>query len=131
MDQVEFMVWFALSKPYSFKFFKGCLPQIFLGPFLNTWYHLVPMSIFMKHKRSYKAWWKLLLSSLKTFFDTATFDTTFTCHKDPRICKLLSICNRKKYYKRTAWLFAVFFISHFLENWRSLIFLKKSHSMMF
>ena len=25
-----------LTRPYSFKFFKGCLPQILLGPFLNT-----------------------------------------------------------------------------------------------
>ena len=24
------------SRPYHFKFFKGCLPQILLGPFLNT-----------------------------------------------------------------------------------------------
>ena len=26
----------ALGRPYPFKFYKGCLPQIFLGPFLNT-----------------------------------------------------------------------------------------------
>ena len=41
MDQVKFVedslkkfegVWSA----YPFKFFKGCLPQILLGPFLNT-----------------------------------------------------------------------------------------------
>ena len=31
---------FCLSRLYSFKFFKGCLPQIFLGPFLNTLYQL-------------------------------------------------------------------------------------------
>ena len=24
------------SRPYPLKFFKGCLPQILLGPFLNT-----------------------------------------------------------------------------------------------
>ena len=29
-------VWSALDIPYLFKFFKGCLPQILLGPFLNT-----------------------------------------------------------------------------------------------
>ena len=28
----------CLSRPYPFKFFKGCLPQILLGPFLNTLY---------------------------------------------------------------------------------------------
>ena len=26
----------CLSRRYPFKFFKGCLPQILLGPFLNT-----------------------------------------------------------------------------------------------
>ena len=30
----------CLSRPYHFKFFKGCLPQILLGPFLNTLTHL-------------------------------------------------------------------------------------------
>ena len=28
--------YFCLSKPYPSKFFTGCLPQILLGPFLNT-----------------------------------------------------------------------------------------------
>ena len=27
----------CLSRPHPFKFFKDCLPQILLGPFLNTW----------------------------------------------------------------------------------------------
>ena len=30
----------CLSRPYHFKFFKGCLPQIWLGPFLNTLSHI-------------------------------------------------------------------------------------------
>ena len=30
----------CLSRPYLFKSFKGCLPQILLGPFLNTLPHL-------------------------------------------------------------------------------------------
>ena len=30
----------CLNRPYSFKFFKGCLPQISLGPFLNTLSHM-------------------------------------------------------------------------------------------
>ena len=33
MDQVR-------SRPYPFKFFKGCLPQILLGPLLNTLSHM-------------------------------------------------------------------------------------------
>ena len=30
---------YYLGRPYHFKFFKGCLPQILLGPFLNTLTH--------------------------------------------------------------------------------------------
>ena len=26
----------CLGRPYHFKFFKACLPQVLLGPFLNT-----------------------------------------------------------------------------------------------
>ena len=29
-------VWSALGRTYPFKYFKGCLPQFLLGPFLNT-----------------------------------------------------------------------------------------------
>ena len=29
-----------LSRPYAFKVFKGCIPQILLGPFLNTLSHI-------------------------------------------------------------------------------------------
>ena len=32
------MVW--LSRPYHFYFFKASLPQILLGPFLNTLSHI-------------------------------------------------------------------------------------------
>ena len=42
----------ALGRPYPFKFFKGCLPQILLGPFLNTLSHLLlqkqPQEVFCK-----------------------------------------------------------------------------------
>ena len=30
----------CLSRPYFFKFLKGCLSQILLGSFLNTFSHL-------------------------------------------------------------------------------------------
>ena len=30
----------CLGRPYLFKFYKGCFPQVFLGLFLNTWSHL-------------------------------------------------------------------------------------------
>ena len=35
------MYWNPTSKPYHFRFFKGCLLQILLGPFLNTLTHIV------------------------------------------------------------------------------------------
>ena len=35
-------LWSTLSRPYPFKYFKGCLPHILLGPFLNTLSHLRP-----------------------------------------------------------------------------------------
>ena len=36
LDPVVNTVVMCLSRPYYFKFFKGCLPQVLLGPFLNT-----------------------------------------------------------------------------------------------
>ena len=33
-------IWGRQPLPYHFKLFKGCLPQILLGPFLNTLSHL-------------------------------------------------------------------------------------------
>ena len=50
MDQVKFVEdnylknWggmVCLSRSHSFKFFKDCLPQILLGPFLNTLSHFM------------------------------------------------------------------------------------------
>ena len=35
----------SLSKPYHFKFFKGCLPQISLGPFSYTLSHFYILSL--------------------------------------------------------------------------------------
>ena len=31
----------SLKQTISLQFFKGCLPQILLGPFLNTFYHMI------------------------------------------------------------------------------------------
>ena len=43
MDQVKFVY---SSRSYPFKFFKGCLRQILLGPFLNTlpqiYFYMIP-----------------------------------------------------------------------------------------
>ena len=40
LRKAAFIKFEGVSRPYSFKFFKGCLPQILLGPFLNTLSHL-------------------------------------------------------------------------------------------
>ena len=34
----------CLDRPYHFKFFKGCLPQILLGPF---WYNMTHMTMIL------------------------------------------------------------------------------------
>ena len=41
----------CLSIPYLFKFFKGCLPQIFFGPYLNTLSHILFPSLIHSLKR--------------------------------------------------------------------------------
>ena len=38
-----------LSRPYPFKFFKNCLPQILLGPFLNN---LSQLKLILTRKRN-------------------------------------------------------------------------------
>ena len=38
----------ALSTPYSFKYLKGCLPEILLGPFLNTLTHFFLLKHFIR-----------------------------------------------------------------------------------
>ena len=40
----ELRKYICLDRPYHFKLFKGGLPQILLGPFLNTLTHLMLMS---------------------------------------------------------------------------------------
>ena len=59
----------CLSRPYSFNFFKGCLPQILLGPILNT---LSQILLTQSSKTFYKyfcvdRYWMLLLKILVMF----------------------------------------------------------------
>ena len=42
------------SRPYPFKFFKGCLPQILLGLFLNALSHVIHMEIQAKISHAVK-----------------------------------------------------------------------------
>ena len=50
MDQVKFVennlkkfegVWSVLGKPYTFRFCKGCLPEVLLCSFSNTFSHMM------------------------------------------------------------------------------------------
>ena len=63
MDQIKFVEdslkktlrdMVCYSRPYSFKFFKGCLPQILLGPFLNT----IPHIYYFREKASIADFWQ-------------------------------------------------------------------------
>ena len=77
MDQVKFVEdslqkrWrdmVCLSRSYHFKFSKGCLPQILLGPFLNTLSHF-----FGTH-------WTL--ATLKTAFFFIVLTTLYDSYKN-------------------------------------------------
>ena len=41
---ISLLLYFCLGRPYYFNFFKGFLPQILLGSFLNTLTHLKTVS---------------------------------------------------------------------------------------
>ena len=44
----------CLSRPYHFKFLKGCLPQISLGPFLNTLCNMILRKIAYSYWKAFK-----------------------------------------------------------------------------
>ena len=47
----------CLRRPYHFTFFKGCLPQILLGPFLNVLPHLKPYQTSVKDVSCGNSYW--------------------------------------------------------------------------
>ena len=53
----------CLSRPYHFKFFKDCLPQILLGPFLNTLSNIALCSV--TYCRSTMISWYVNLRKIK------------------------------------------------------------------
>ena len=60
-----------LSRPYHFKFFKGCLPQIVLVPFLNTLSHLfIPWD----HSIAPSRYVKKSCATIYLFFGTIVMD---------------------------------------------------------
>ena len=71
MDQVKFVEgsfynMLCLSRPYHFKFFKGCLPQISIGPFLNTLSHMIHDVNFWADKH-FLAQWPISISPENIF----------------------------------------------------------------
>ena len=54
----------CLCRPYHFKFFKDCLPQILLSPFLNTLNHLISLFFVLYRviQRRY-FWWNCFLNN--------------------------------------------------------------------
>ena len=77
MEQVKFVeanlqkIWsdmICLSRPCHFRFFKGCLPQISLGPFLNT------LSQIHKYSGIFQ---KILISKRNYFFFSVFFPKSY------------------------------------------------------
>ena len=60
------------SRPYHFKFFKSCLPQILLGPSLNTMSQILFFSIYKNLCRSRESYFYLFTSiftvGVKTYY---------------------------------------------------------------
>ena len=70
---------FCLSRPYQFKFCKGYLPQILLGPFLNTLSHLRPCQTYTELLAKIIKWilavwlFRLMCQFLHIFANLALF----------------------------------------------------------
>ena len=54
----------CLSRPYHFKYFKGYLPQLIFGPFLNTLTHIRNKGISTLQKRKKKCYNELNMNSI-------------------------------------------------------------------
>ena len=83
------------GKPYLFKFFKCCLPQTLLGPFLNTLSHI-------------------LLFWIVFSFPIAAVSKSDWCGNDS--CFILSVC--RKYFDQCFW-----FERTFMLDWHCLDYL--------
>ena len=55
----------CLGRPYHFKFFKGCFPEILLGPFLNTLTHLEPYQISMINSAALALTLRMIINIIK------------------------------------------------------------------
>ena len=58
-----------LGRPYHFKVFKSCLPQILIDPFLNTLTHLINLLTFsIRGKTLVTLYFKLAISEKWVLF---------------------------------------------------------------
>ena len=80
----------CLSRPDPFKFFKGCLSQILLGPFLNTLSHFFLLSMPVKSELSFcwfvnRSTWVVLFSR-KTSVDNGGAFNSNICSNTTSLC---------------------------------------------
>ena len=80
-------VWSALGRPYPFKYFKGCLPLILLGPLLNTSSHLYNL----KHVENTHGGILLLVKVTKSYTPPWVFFTFFKLYKRRQITQMKNI----------------------------------------
>ena len=85
----------CLARPYHFNFFKGSLPQILLGLFLNNFTHIMSEVIY---------WW-----SANTLFSTM-FSTDRSSHQRCSIKKLF--LKISKYSQEKPWAYNYFIKTH-------------------
>ena len=81
------------GRPYHFKFFKGCLPQILLGPFLNTLAHLL-FVVNNGNSRVMTLFWYLYCWLWTNFTQVSTYSKTFMLLKYIFELQLMSYINR-------------------------------------
>ena len=70
----------CLGRPYHFKFYKGCILLILLGPFVNTLTHLIyqsalPLILLISHSINKK----ITASNIKRLLQTMRTQTLFLC----------------------------------------------------
>ena len=88
----------CLSRPYHFKFFKDCLRQILLGPFLNISSHII---VKLKQGCKFKTGQNILIQG----FVSVTFRIWLALVENS--CQLKWIPVPKYFYRSIKWISAV------------------------
>ena len=114
----------CLSRPYPFKFFKGCLSQILLGPFLNTLSQILSrdmiiFSIFQPFSRSGLCYFNVTL--------VTSFSLQIHCCKYEKTRPALMVgssvvsCGNENTEIYTGNLLQVFIFVRFIFNYHQLV----------